>query len=218
MINRLFESFDPIIRLFRFSLIITVIPALTAIPIFFTQNSRFSKTLLLVKNHIFEEISRNLNNKNKNSKILLLWSIFFTILILNILGLLPYVYTITRQILFTLRLALPFWIGFVIFSFFHNTSHFLRHLVPLSTPILLSQFIVIIESISLIIRPITLSVRLCANITAGHILIALASQPIFILNFFTLALIALTLLEIAVAFIQRYVFTLLTTIYLRETN
>jgi F-type H+-transporting ATPase subunit a len=104
----------------------------------------------------------------------------------------------------------------VIFRITKNTTHFLRHLVPLSTPLPLSQFIVIIESISQLIRPITLSVRLAANITAGHILIALRRSTTVILNPLSLILLTLFILEIAVAVIQRYVFTILMAIYLEE--
>jgi len=91
-------------------------------------------------------------------------------------------------------------------------------MVPTGTPIALSQFITLIERVSQIIRPITLSVRLAANITAGHILIALSRASVIILNHIRLILIVLLILEIAVAFIQRYVFVVLITIYLRETN
>jgi F-type H+-transporting ATPase subunit a len=82
----------------------------------------------------------------------------------------------------------------------------------------LSHFIVVIETVSQIIRPITLSVRLAANITAGHILIILIRNTIFIINVIRLALLTLFLLELAVAFIQSYVFTLLLVIYLGETT
>jgi F0F1-type ATP synthase membrane subunit a len=91
-------------------------------------------------------------------------------------------------------------------------------LVPTGTPIALSQFIVLIESVRQIIRPITLSVRLAANITAGHILIALARAPIIVIRHIRVALRILFLLELAVAFIQRYVFVVLLSIYLRETK
>jgi ATP synthase subunit 6 len=93
----------------------------------------------------------------------------------------------------------------------------MRHLVPRNTPLPLSQFIVLIESIRQVIRPITLSVRLAANITAGHILIILCRSIINTINMFSTVLGLLLILEIAVAFIQRYVFRILTTIYLRET-
>ena len=99
-----------------------------------------------------------------------------------------------------------------------NLNSFLAHIVPTGTPIALSQFITLIERVSQIIRPITLSVRLAANITAGHILIALSRTSVIILNHIRLILIILLILEIAVAFIQRYVFVVLITIYLRETN
>lgn len=89
--------------------------------------------------------------------------------------------------------------------------------MPLSTPLPLSQFIVLIETVSQTIRPLTLSVRLAANITAGHILIALTRRTIIALNLFSIVLLILIVLEIAVAIIQRYVFTVLITIYLRET-
>jgi ATP synthase subunit 6 len=130
----------------------------------------------------------------------------------------PYVFTITAQLIFTLRLRLPFWIRFVLFSLTKNTQSFIAHLVPSGTPIALSQFIVLIESVRQIIRPITLSVRLAANITAGHILIALARAPIIIVRHISVALRVLFLLELAVAFIQRYVFVVLLSIYLRETK
>jgi F0F1-type ATP synthase membrane subunit a len=83
---------------------------------------------------------------------------------------------------------------------------------------MLSQFITIIETIRQVIRPITLSVRLCANITAGHILIALTRNAILIFNFSSIPLAILISLELAVAFIQRYVFTILLSIYLTETE
>jgi ATP synthase subunit 6 len=127
------------------------------------------------------------------------------------------VFTLTAQIAVTLRLALPFWLGFILFSFTNNPNHFLRHLVPLRTPLALSQFIVLIERVSQIIRPITLSVRLAANITAGHILIALCSNTVNIIRLGRFVLLILILLETAVAFIQRYVFTVLISIYIRET-
>jgi F-type H+-transporting ATPase subunit a len=104
----------------------------------------------------------------------------------------------------------------VLFRALNNTNHFLSHLVPLRTPLPLSQFIVLIETASQFIRPITLSVRLSANITAGHILIALCANNIYTINAISSALLILVFLEIAVAFIQSYVFTILISIYMRE--
>jgi len=218
MINSLFETFDPIIRTLNLNFSIFLIPLLfpNNVKINFI-NTRLSKILQITQHFIFEEIKASINNPNNKINLLILIRIFIFILFFNIFGLFPFIYTLTRQIIFTFSLALPFWLAITLFRISQNTNHFLSHLVPLSTPIALSQFITIIETIRQLIRPITLSVRLCANITAGHILIALTRKPIFILNIFSSLLSILIILEIAVAFIQRYVFTILLSIYLRET-
>lgn len=219
MINRLFRSFDPIGRILSLNYIVLACVFLT--PIFITFFFKQTRSLKLITENILtkieEELRSSINNQNKKGKIILLLGLFIFVLLLNIIGLIPYVFTITAHISFTFSLALPLWLGFVIFRLRKNTNHFLRHLVPLRTPLPLSQFIVLIETVSQIIRPLTLSVRLAANITAGHILIALTRRTITVLNIFSFVLLVLIGLEIAVAIIQRYVFTVLITIYLRET-
>uniref|UniRef100_A0A8C5NAL3 ATP synthase F(0) complex subunit a n=1 Tax=Gouania willdenowi TaxID=441366 RepID=A0A8C5NAL3_GOUWI len=103
-------------------------------------------------------------------------------------------------------------------------THALVHLLPEGTPTLLIPILIIIETISLFIRPLALGVRLTANLTAGHLLIQLIATAVFVLlplipsvAFLTaLLLFALTLLEIAVAIIQAYVFVLLLSLYLQE--
>ena len=99
----------------------------------------------------------------------------------------------------------------------------MAHLVPVGTPYVLIPFMVIIEFISNIIRPITLSVRLTANLVAGHLLITLIRTPIVqsryvITTLLLRSLYILIILESAVAFIQAYVFRMLRTLYLREVN
>merc|ERR1712001_542076 len=123
----------------------------------------------------------------------------------------------------TVRVALPLWLGYIIYSTVYNINFFLSHLVPLGTPVALIPLMVIIEIVRRVIRPITLSVRLAANIVAGHLLIALISGPISILSFFRFFLILsglllLTLLELAVSFIQAYVFRTLMSLYIIEVN
>jgi len=219
MINRLFSSFDPIRRLFNINY--TIIIATFTIPIILKLsllNNRITSILQRTLIYLEREVKASLINSNNLGKIKILISIFFIILVLNLIGLIPYVFTITAQLIFTLSLSIPFWLAFILFSINKNTQHFLAHLVPAGTPIALSQFMVLIESVRQIIRPITLSVRLAANITAGHILIALARTPIMIINHITLALTTLFILELAVAFIQSYVFVILLSIYLRETK
>lgn len=219
MINRLFSSFDPASSLLnRNWSILLLTPLWPIFNKFFLMSSR--KTFLRNSLNILlnKEIKNTLNNTNTKEKIFWLRRIFFSILILNLLGLIPYIFRVTAHIIFTLTLALPLWFSFIIFSLKNSTQNFFAHLVPSGTPIALSHFMVIIETIRQLIRPITLSVRLAANITAGHILIILMSNTIFFINPVRLTLIILFLLELAVAFIQSYVFTLLTSIYLNETT
>nr|CAH7769982.1 unnamed protein product [Callosobruchus chinensis] len=111
---------------------------------------------------------------------------------------------------------------FIIYGWTNNTIHIFIHLVPQGTPNLLIPFIVLIESIRNIIRPGTLSIRLSANIIAGHLLITLigrtgTSLNIIIINILILTQILLLILETAVSIIQSYVFTVLRTLYSRET-
>nr|YP_004123097.1 ATP synthase F0 subunit 6 [Hypsibius dujardini]CBY83890.1 ATPase subunit 6 [Hypsibius dujardini] len=218
MMNSLFSSFDPMggIMMLNYWImaIICLIPISTQIHMFsYRSNVILSKKL---SQFLSGEILAAMNNKNKQGKTNMLIGMFIMILLINISGLLPYVFTFSAHMLFTLSLALPFWLSFIIFSSTNNTNHFLSHLVPLSTPLALSQFMVLIETASQIIRPITLSVRLSANMTAGHILMALCSNNIFMLNIVSSVLIILILLEIAVAFIQSYVFTILISMYMSE--
>nr|YP_010321797.1 ATP synthase F0 subunit 6 [Stenochironomus okialbus]UKO32998.1 ATP synthase F0 subunit 6 [Stenochironomus okialbus] len=148
-------------------------------------------------------------------------TLFSFILFNNFLGLFPYIFTSSSHLSFTLTLALPLWFSFMFFGWLTNTNHMFAHLVPQSTPALLMPFMVMIESISNIIRPITLSVRLTANMIAGHLLLTLLSNTsnnfnnylLWILIFSQLLLLTL---ETAVSIIQAYVFTILSTLYSSE--
>ena len=100
------------------------------------------------------------------------------ILYCNFLGLFPYIFTPSRHLVITINLALPVWLGYITYSIILNINFFLSHLVPLGTPYPLIIFIVLIEIIRRIIRPLTLSVRLAANIVAGHLLMVLIRGPI----------------------------------------
>merc|ERR1711902_29720 len=136
-------------------------------------------------------------------------------------GLIPYIFTRTRHFSITLTLALPLWLGTMIVSIVFQYNRLLAHLVPLGTPSFLMPIIVIIETVRNIIRPITLSIRLAANIVAGHLLLTLLGSQgprlrSINLIFFIIGLYLLLLLEVAVACIQSYVFTILSSLYLNE--
>nr|WIL10175.1 ATP synthase F0 subunit 6 [Oreolalax rhodostigmatus] len=159
------------------------------------------------------------------------WALLFTSLIvyllsMNLLGLLPYTFTPTTQLSMNMSFAVPFWLATVILGMQKQPTKSMAHLLPEGTPPLLIPPLIMIETISLFIRPLALGVRLTANLTAGHLLIQLIASAAFslfimapLLSIITTSiLLLLTILEIAVAVIQAYVFVLLLTLYLQENT
>nr|WAR64286.1 ATP synthase F0 subunit 6 [Zu cristatus] len=157
------------------------------------------------------------------------WAVLFASLMiflitLNMLGLLPYTFTPTTQLSLNMAFAVPLWLATVIIGMRNQPTHALGHLLPEGTPTALIPILIIIETISLFIRPLALGVRLTANLTAGHLLIQLIATAAFVLLplmpsvaiLTATLLLLLTLLEIAVAMIQAYVFVLLLSLYLQE--
>nr|YP_010957412.1 ATP synthase F0 subunit 6 [Remora brachyptera]WMY90713.1 ATP synthase F0 subunit 6 [Remora brachyptera] len=154
----------------------------------------------------------------------LLTSLMIFLITINMLGLLPYTFTPTTQLSMNMGLAVPLWLATVIIGMRNQPTHSLGHLLPEGTPPLLIPVLIIIETISLFIRPLALGVRLTANLTAGHLLMQLIATAAFVLLplmptvavLTSILLVLLTLLEIAVAMIQAYVFVLLLSLYLQE--
>nr|NP_991072.1 ATP synthase F0 subunit 6 [Megalops atlanticus]BAD12382.1 ATPase subunits 6 [Megalops atlanticus] len=157
------------------------------------------------------------------------WAVLFASLMvflmtLNLLGLLPYTFTPTTQLSLNMGLAVPLWLATVIIGMRNQPTIALGHLLPEGTPAPLIPVLIIIETISLFIRPLALGVRLTANLTAGHLLIQLIATAAFVLFpmmptvaiLTSTVLFLLTLLEVAVAMIQAYVFVLLLSLYLQE--
>nr|YP_010364880.1 ATP synthase F0 subunit 6 [Rhacophorus chenfui]QZP43691.1 ATP synthase F0 subunit 6 [Rhacophorus chenfui] len=157
---------------------------------------------------------------------LMLSTLMVFLLGMNILGLLPYTFTPTTQLSLNLGLAIPLWLATVIMGLRNQLSSSLAHFLPEGTPTPLTPILIIIETISLFIRPLALGVRLTANLTAGHLLIQLISMATLTMTSISMTmsllalitLIMLTILEIAVAMIQAYVFVLLLGLYLQENT
>nr|YP_008854764.1 ATP synthase F0 subunit 6 [Sarcocheilichthys lacustris]AHA51714.1 ATP synthase F0 subunit 6 [Sarcocheilichthys lacustris] len=155
---------------------------------------------------------------------LLFASLMVFLITINMLGLLPYTFTPTTQLSLNMGFAVPLWLATVIIGMRNQPTVALGHLLPEGTPVPLIPVLIIIETISLFIRPLALGVRLTANLTAGHLLIQLIATAVFVLlpmmptvAILTAAvLFLLTLLEVAVAMIQAYVFVLLLSLYLQE--
>lgn len=155
---------------------------------------------------------------------LILASLIIFLISINMLGLLPYTFTPTTQLSINLGLAVPLWLATVLIGLRNQPTIALGHLLPEGTPGPLIPVLIVIETISLFIRPLALGVRLTANLTAGHLLIQLIATAAFVLLpiiptvaiLTTAILFLLTILEIAVAIIQAYVFILLISLYLQE--
>lgn len=176
-----------------------------------TKSNRLDLTLM----RLARGFVNTLSGSWLKGSIIIFVSLFSSILWFNWIGLFSYIFTNTGLISFTFAARRFVWMRLFILTLRTNLGRFLSHLVPTGTPIFLIRFIVFIELIRNVIRPITLGVRLAANITAGHLLIALlasldgwaASTSLQILLFS---------LEIAVGLIQAYVFALLRFLYFSE--
>lgn len=221
MIANLFSSFDPSTNIYSLNWARTLIRVFILPPRFWLIPSRFS----FIWNNLLLRLHKEFKILTASSKgITLIFISVFTIIIFNnFIGLFPYIFTRTSHMIITLALALPLWLTFILIGWCKNTTHILAHLVPVGTPGALIPFIVCIETIRNVIRPGTLAIRLSANIIAGHLLITLLGNtgpiiPTLIIRILIVVQIALLTLESAVAIIQSYVFSVLRTLYFRESN
>ena len=157
----------------------------------------------------------------------LVFSLFMFVLVLNLLGLLPFGFTVTSHIIITFALALVVILTVIIVGFVKHGLCFLKLFAPSGIPIYVLPIITVIEVVSFLARPVSLSMRLFANMMAGHIALKLFAGFVVTLASFgflgvigsvlpLIMAVALTALEFLVAFIQAYVFTILTCIYLND--
>ena len=157
----------------------------------------------------------------------LVFSIFMFICVSNLAGLVPYAFTVSSHIIVTAALALLVFFTVLIYGFYKNGLKFFKLFVPSGVPIVILPLVVTIEIISFLSRPVSHSVRLFANMLAGHITLKVFASFVTMLGAFGIAgwlgallplalTVALTALELLVAFLQAYVFTILTCIYLND--
>ena len=148
------------------------------------------------------------------------FTLFMFILFANFLGMIPYAYTVTSQIVVTFALAAVVFIGVTIIGIVRHGFHFLRLFVPQGVPAALLLLLVPIELLSYFIRPFTLAIRLFANMLAGHTMLAIFAgfaASIGIFGVLPLGIdILLVALEVLVAALQAYVFAILTCLYLSD--
>nr|ALO70512.1 ATP synthase F0 subunit 6 [Dexiogyia corticina] len=221
MVN-LFSSFDPSTNFFSLNWMSTFLGLFFIPPMFWLIPSRWNFFWIKIITTLHTEFKILLSSNIKGGTLIFI-SLFSIILFNNFLGLFPYIFTSSSHLIMTLTLAFPLWLSFMIYGWFNNTIHMFAHLVPQGTPPILMPFMVLIESISNIIRPGTLAVRLAANMIAGHLLLTLlgntgSSMSLIMLNILIFIQLLLLLLESAVAIIQSYVFAVLSTLYSSEVN
>nr|YP_004581463.1 ATP synthase F0 subunit 6 [Crocodylus novaeguineae]ADK76563.1 ATP synthase F0 subunit 6 [Crocodylus novaeguineae]AEB01023.1 ATP synthase F0 subunit 6 [Crocodylus novaeguineae]QOI74384.1 ATP synthase F0 subunit 6 [Crocodylus novaeguineae]QSQ68882.1 ATP synthase F0 subunit 6 [Crocodylus novaeguineae] len=206
-----------------------LIPAmlLTTVLIYNPQDRWLSNPLTTLQSWLIAKATKQIMtpvNKPGHKWSLMLISLLTMLILNNLLGLLPYTFTPTTQLSMNMALALPLWLATVLTGLRNKPTSSLAHLLPEGTPTPLIPILILIETVSLLIRPIALAVRLTANLTAGHLLMHLISTATLSLMTTSTLLAGLTLtiltllmlLEVAVAMIQAYVFTLLLSLYLQE--
>nr|UPX88412.1 ATP synthase F0 subunit 6 [Melanagromyza aenea] len=223
--TNLFSVFDPSSSIFNLSLnwMSTFLGILLIPTSYWLLPSRHNilwNNILLI---LHKEFKTLLGPNSNNGSTFMFISLFSMILFNNFMGLFPYIFTSTSHLTLTLTLALPLWLCFMVYGWLNHTQHMFTHLVPQGTPTILMPFMVCIETISNIIRPGTLAVRLSANMIAGHLLLTLLgntgpSMSMMLINVLLIIQLTLLLLESAVAIIQSYVFAVLSTLYSSEVN
>nr|QFK68873.1 ATP synthase F0 subunit 6 [Graphium doson] len=225
MMTNLFSIFDPSTNIFNLSLNwISTLIGLFFLPYsFWIIPNRHFILWNFILNKLHNEFKTLLGPNSFKGSTFIFISLFSFVLFNNFLGLFPYIFTSTSHLTISLSISLTLWLSFMFYGWINNSQHMFIHMIPQGTPGILMPFMVLIETISNIIRPGTLAVRLTANMIAGHLLLTLLSSTgnnmsflmLFILIFLQILLL---ILESAVAIIQSYVISILSTLYSSEVN
>nr|BDQ43778.1 ATP synthase F0 subunit 6 [Duplodicodrilus acinctus] len=187
---------------------------------YWMNNTRQSTLVAPLKSTIFAQLERTLTYQLKGASSIIS-STFIMLISINLLGMVPYTFSTSSHLIFTLALGFPMWLSFIMSSTFFSPKKTIAHLLPDGAPDWLNPFLVIIETTSIVVRPLTLSFRLAANMSAGHIVLSLigiyCASAWFTGMFGTTMLILTTLgyamFEFAICLIQAYIFCLLLSLY-----
>lgn len=187
------------------------------------RNRVFNLVFLFVE-YLWLQVNRRLGKKICGFSFFV--SIFFFFLIFcNFLGLVPYVFRRTRHLVVTFSVAVPLWVSLLLTRLIWSPIGFFSHFLPSGAPLILNPFLVVVETVRVLVRPITLSVRLAANMGAGHIVIGLVRTyfvgAFFSLNFFSGIFLFLLerfyfIFEFGICLVQGYIFSLLLVLYSDE--
>lgn len=214
---------------FNFNILQNMFVLISSVWIFYIILSNYylqKKILSIIYYQLQNLLQKTLDRMRKNLKgwYYWMWGFFLIVMFKNLMGLVPYIYGVTTNIYYVLFLSFWGWIRLIFSSMVYNVVHFIAHFCPLGAPKVLGGFLRIIEVVRVNIRPGTLTLRLVANMTTGHILIslmAISGSFLFFKNFILRVLISFFLLfyllfEVAICFIQGNVFFMLFQSYTAE--
>nr|QIZ12545.1 ATP synthase F0 subunit 6 [Nuttallochiton mirandus] len=213
--NFTFLCFSPIVWFMGIS------PVLVIHSKYWVSGSRFINFLYVIQGFMNGQVSRTLG-KNISGFSNVIVSVFILLIMVNLLGLLPYVFSLSSHLSFAFCLGLPFWLSLILSGSFSSISSVVSHFLPPGAPGVLSPFMVLVETVSIFVRPVTLSIRLVANMSAGHIILGLVgsylsvgifSYSVGVVLILILVQVFYSMFEVGISLIQAYIFSLLVTLY-----
>nr|YP_009871090.1 ATP synthase F0 subunit 6 [Siphonosoma cumanense]QKS32602.1 ATP synthase F0 subunit 6 [Siphonosoma cumanense] len=224
MLLDIFSSFDPATNIMGNKIyfwVISIIPLLMFTSNYWIYSSRHLSLILLPMLLMKDQASRTSATHLPGFHAILI-SLFLTLIFLNLAGLIPYIFSVTSHLVFTVLFALPLWLSLIFSSITHAPTSFAAGLLPGGAPGWLNPFLVLVETVSTLVRPMTLSFRLTANMSAGHIVLTLLGVYMSMTywsstftGFFILLItqVGYFLFEMGIALIQAYIFCLLLSLY-----
>nr|QFG38877.1 ATP synthase F0 subunit 6 [Taron dubius] len=228
MLVDIFSSFDDNNQVFMSLYILMWIFSLATVFIFsstyWIMSPRWMSIMSTFKDTASSQVFRSFGFK-MGGFINIITGLFLFLILMNLSGLIPYVFSPTSHLAVSLSLGLPLWLSLIISAIFFSPSSVVAGLLPMGAPSALNPFLVIIETVSIMVRPITLSVRLTANMSAGHIVLTLIGSyltaSLFLSSLFSMLLllsiqVLYTIFEFGIGLIQGYIFCLLITLYSDE--
>nr|AXA45373.1 ATP synthase F0 subunit 6 [Inquisitor sp. MNHN IM 2013-18505] len=228
MFMDIFSSFDDNNQVFMSLYILMWVFSLATI-LFFSSSfwvmpPRWQSLVSTFKDTASSQIFRSYG-MNMGGFMNIITALFLFLIVMNLSGLIPYVFSPTSHLAISLSLGLPLWFSLIISAIIFNPSSVVAGLLPMGAPAPLNPFLVIIETVSIMVRPITLSVRLTANMSAGHIVLTLIGNyltaSMFMSSVFSMLIllsiqVLYTIFEFGIGLIQAYIFCLLITLYSDE--
>nr|YP_010318375.1 ATP synthase F0 subunit 6 [Amalda mucronata]ULC82868.1 ATP synthase F0 subunit 6 [Amalda mucronata] len=228
MLVDIFSSFDDNNQVFMSLYILMWIFSLLTIVLFsslyWIMSPRWITLVSTFKDTASSQVFRSFG-ANMGGFVNIITGLFLFLILMNLSGLVPYVFSPTSHLAISLSLGLPLWLSLIVSAVFFNPTTVVAGLLPMGAPAPLNPFLVIIETVSIMVRPITLSVRLTANMSAGHIVLTLIGNyltaSLFMSSIFSVLLllgiqVLYTIFEFGIALIQSYIFCLLITLYSDE--